>query len=168
MNIKFLAMLVLALAPLASSQAQINAIDEYFQQYVEDTTFTVVYISPKLFQLFDRIGADELDLDDKEAEIFMNVASDLRGLRILSTEVNAKRYYEDALSVIDKKRYEPLMTVRSGGEDNLEFMVRENSDGIIEELLLIAGGDDSFTLMSFVGKIDLEKVMELADEIEKE
>ena len=163
---KYLSMLALLALPFSGAFAQANAIDTYFQRYVDDESFTVVYISPKLFQLLDRMGADELDLDDKESEIFMSVATDLRGLRILSTDENPLEYYRSALSVIDKDLYEPLMTVRGDDGGNLEFMIRENSEGIIEELLLVAGGDDSFTLMSFVGQIDLEKVMELGQEMQ--
>ncbi len=165
---KYFNLIVLVLLPLTGLIGQINAIDTYFQQYVEDERFSVVYISPKLFQLLDRMGADEFDLDDDEAEIFMDVASDLRGLRILSADEDGEGFYESALNTIDKDLYEPLMTVRERDGGNLEFMVRENSDGIIEELLLISGGDDSFTLMSFIGQIDLEKVIQLGQEIQED
>lgn len=145
--------------------AQANVIDTYFQQYLDDERFSVVYISPKLFQMFDRLGADELDMDDEEAEAFVQIASELRGLRILSIDEDGERYFNEAMNKIDKNLYEPLMTVRDGDE-HMEFMIREVEDGIIEEFLLIAGGGEEFTLMSFVGRINLDKVLELAKEME--
>ena len=159
---------LLALAALAfqRAEAQANAIDKYFQQYVEDARFTVVYISPKLFQLIDRLDVEGLDMEDKEAEAVLELAKDLRGLRILVAEEDAQALYKEAKSKINTKEYEVLMTVRSKDGDNFEFLIKEEGD-IISELLMLVGGDD-FVLMSFVGKIDLEKVAKLARAVEGE
>ncbi|MBL7791620.1 MAG: DUF4252 domain-containing protein, partial [Saprospiraceae bacterium] len=44
--------LVIALLPVAASlQAQANAIEKYFSQYVEDDRFSVVYISSRLINM---------------------------------------------------------------------------------------------------------------------
>jgi|APTNR8051073442_1049403.scaffolds.fasta_scaffold03878_4 hypothetical protein len=166
---KYLLAVLLACTTFAAglaAQSDANAIERYFAQYLEDERFSVVYISPKLFQMIDRIGAEQLQLDDQAATTFREVARDLRGLRILSTDVNPQQFYQEAKQRINTKEYEPLMTVRDRGGDNVEFLVRENSQGIIEELLLLAGGADEFTLLSFVGRIDLDKVARLAREME--
>jgi hypothetical protein len=163
---KYLLILPMCLLYLGLS-AQANAIDTYFQQYLDDERFSVVYISPRLFQMFDQLGADELDLDDEEAAAFLQVASELRGLRILSIDEDGQRYFDEAMRKIDTNLYEPLMTVRDGS-DRMEFLIRESSEGFVEEFLLISGGGEEFTLMSFVGRIDLDKVMEFAKEVEEE
>ena len=62
------------------AQDQANAIDKYFQQYVEDERFTVVYISPKVFQLIDKLDQGDVDMEDSEAALVKEMARDLRGL----------------------------------------------------------------------------------------
>jgi hypothetical protein len=168
-TMKYAFVVLLAFTSLATplqAQNDANAIERYFAQYLEDERFSVVYISPKLFQMIDRIGAEQLELDEQAAATFREVARDLRGLRILSTDVTPQQFYQEAKQRINTKEYEPLMTVRDRGGDNVEFLVRENGQGIIEELLLLAGGADEFTLLSFVGRIDLDKVARLAREME--
>lgn len=163
---KMFVLLVLATLAFQRAEAQANAIDKYFQQYVEDERFTVVYISPKLFQLIDRLDVEGLDMEDKEAEAVLELAKDLRGLRILVAEEDSEALYKEAKSKINTKEYEVLMTVRSKDGDNFEFLIKEEGE-IINELLMLVGGDD-FVLMSFVGKIDLEKVAKLARAVEGE
>lgn len=145
-----------------------NAIDLYFQNYLDDERFSVVYISPKVFQLLDRIDLGDLETSDAEAKLVKEMAADLRGLRILSTNENPQQFYAEAKRKIDTKKYELLMTVRKGKTSNVEFLIHEEKDGVISELLMLAGGPESFTLLSFVGKINLNTVSKLADEMGKD
>ncbi|MCB9081385.1 MAG: DUF4252 domain-containing protein [Lewinellaceae bacterium] len=145
-----------------------NAIDKYFKQYVEDSRFNVVYISPKLFQMLGRLNVSGLDLDDEgEAKAIMDIAKDLRGLRILSTDVTPDVFYKEAKAKINTKEYETLMTVRSKGDGNVDFLIREAENKIQELLLLTGGSGDEFLLLSFVGNLDLNKITQLAKEMEK-
>lgn len=160
-------MVILAIMVGNSLFGQANAIDKYFQQYLDDERFTVVYISARMFQLFDKLTIDEMDMDEREGKAMLEMAKDLRGLRILSTDENVKGFYEEAKQKINTKEYEILMTVRSRGDDNIDFLIKEEGD-TITELLMLVGGDDSFALLSFVGKIDLNKITNFAKEIEKE
>ena len=169
---KFICLLGIALLSMnvASAQSQANAIDKYFKKYVDNEDFTVVYISGKMFELIGRLDIDAktLDLDDDEdAEAIMDIARDMKGLRILTTEVNAESYYKEAKQMISTKEYEVLMTVRTTDGDNVEFLVLEDPNSSkIAELLLLSGGDD-FVLLSFVGNLDLDKISRLANEMEK-
>ncbi|MBK8704897.1 MAG: DUF4252 domain-containing protein [Saprospiraceae bacterium] len=158
--------LVIALLPVAASlQAQANAIEKYFSQYVEDDRFSVVYISSRLLNMMK--DADIEDFDDEESKVIMEIAKDLKGLRILSTDVTPDKFYKEAKEKINTSEYEVWMTVRDKDGDNVEFLVKENKEKKIEELLMLISGDE-FMLLSFVGNIDLDKVSKLADEIEKD
>ncbi len=145
------------------AQSDANAIDKYFKQYIDNEDFSVVYISPKLFQMLGRLDVDVFE-GDEEAEAVLDMAKDIQGLRILITEVNPGKYYEEAKTKINTKEYEVLMTVRSADGDDVDFYGIE-SDGVIKELLLLVGGDE-FVLLSFVGNLDLNKISRLAKEIE--
>jgi hypothetical protein len=154
---------LLLLAASQPAQAQADAISKYFARYVDDERFTVVYISPKMFQLFDKM---DIDLDDDEAQAIKNVVKDLRGLRILVAEENTMQLYKEASAAINKKEYEVLMTVRNKGEENVDFLIKDDGGDIINERLMIIGGPEDFVLMSFVGQIDINKISEMAKAFE--
>lgn len=152
-----------------AAMAQSNAIDLFFSQYVEDENFTVVYISPKLFQMIGELDVE--GMDDEEGKAIMEIAKDLRGLRILTTDVKPMEYYEEAKQKINTEDYEVLMTVRDKDGDNVEFFVKDTAGGdgsVFDELFLLVGGEDDFVLLSFVGQIDIEKISKLADGIKDE
>lgn len=142
---------------IASSFGQADAIEKYFDKYMDDENFTVVYISPKMFEMVAKIAPEDMDQETRD------VIKDLKGLRILTTEYNTKAFYKEAKSLINTKEYEILMTVRDDGT-NVEFLVKDSGD-IINELLLLVGGDE-FVMMSFVGNIDLKKIAKLANSVD--
>jgi hypothetical protein len=164
-SVKLLAILLLmGLATFTRAQADVSAIDKYFQQYVEDERFTVVYISSKLLGMFEQLDI-ETDMDDGETQAIMELAKDIKGIRILVAEENAAGFYEEAKQKIDTKEYEVLMTVRNKGEENVDFLIKEDNE-LINELLLLVGGQDEFVLLSFVGKVDMEKISRLINEFD--
>jgi len=149
----------MAVFGMATAYSQSDAITKYFDKYMEDEQFDMVYISPKMFEL---IASIELGGDDEEGEV-MEIIKELKGLRVLSFEGDstlAPGYYKEAKSKIDINSYEELITARDGDE-NVHIMVKSEGD-IINELFVLVGGGDEFTLLSFVGNIDLKKVGKLA------
>ena len=137
--------------------AQDDAIGKFFSKYVEDSRFTVVSISPKMFRLMSKVNWDTIPSDLKQT------VSHLTSLRILSTETTPGVFFKEAMARIDRKEYEELITVRSD-KDNVRFMVKEQGD-VIHELLMIAVDKDGFTMMSFVGNIDLDKLSRLSSDM---
>ena len=165
--IAFITLSVLFFTPIAESvgistltktTAQSDAITRYFDKYLDDESFTVVYITPKMFQMIAK-----LDLKDKDMKDVKEALQDLKGLRILQTEVNALQHYKEVVSQFNVAEYELLMTVRDKGE-NVRFWTKE-SNGVISELLMLVGGAKEFTLISFIGNIDLNKISKLANKL---
>lgn len=154
----FILSLFVVLGMVFSVQAQGDAITKYFNKYIDDEQFSAVYISPKMFSMVSKI-----EIEDMEPEV-QEVIRSMKGLRILHTEQNALQYYNEALKTISTNEYELLLTARDGGE-NVRFMVKDNGD-IVEELLMIVGGETNFALMSFIGNIDLKKIGKLAKALE--
>jgi len=103
-------------------------------------------------------------LQDEEAQIIMDVVSELKGLRVLTTEITPMKFYEEAKSKINTNEYEVLLTVRDEGE-NVQFLIKDEGD-TINELLLIVGSEDEFVLLSFMGNIDLSKIAQLAKKLD--
>ncbi|MEZ5038657.1 MAG: DUF4252 domain-containing protein [Saprospiraceae bacterium] len=158
---------LLCLGAVSSLSAQANAIDKYFKQYVDNQDFSVVYIGPTLFKWMKKLGQDEnSDKKDKETEAVIKAIEDAEGLRILSTDITPRKFYDEAKSKINTKEYELLMTVRSKDGDNVEFLGKHNGD-VIEELLLLSIGKENFVLLSLVGILNLDKISKIADEIKE-
>ena len=138
-----------------SGFSQVDAIAKYFSKYQEDTDFTVVYISPKMFEMISKLAEEEI-----EPEV-QAIIRDLKGLRVLTTEKNPMRYYNEVTETLNLKSYEELMTIRDGNS-NVRFLIKSKNE-LVEELLLLVGSEEEFVMISFVGKIDLEKISRLSN-----
>jgi len=137
--------------------AQDDAIGKFFGKYLDDSRFTVVSVSPKMFRLMSSVKWDTIPADLKQT------VSRLQSFRVLSTETTPAVFYQEALSHIDRKQYDDLITIRNN-KDNVRFMIRTTGD-TIDELLMIAADADGFTMMSFVGDIDLDKLSRLSTDM---
>ena len=93
----FLFLFCLLNTPLSIS-AQNNAIEKFFNQYMDDEAFTVVHVTPKMFQMIAKLDIKDKDYNDAKA-----VLQDLKGLWILTTDNNTKspQLYKEAASKIN-------------------------------------------------------------------
>ncbi len=145
------------------ANAQTDAIARFFSQYADDERFTTVYISPKMFQMVSKIETNDPDWNK-----IREVIADLGGLRVLTADSisNGMELYKDAMKRIPTNEYEELLSVRDGKE-NVRIMIKENAN-VISELLLLVGAPDEFVMLSFFGKIDLDKISRLAKTLDIE
>lgn len=150
-------LLALALMMGTGAFAQDDAIGKFFGQYLDDSRFTVVSVSPKMFGLISNIKLDSASPDIQQT------VRKLQSLRILSTEVTPRVFYKEALAKIDRTQYEELITVRDK-DDDTHFLVREEGH-TIHELLMISVDANEFTLLSFVGDIDLASLSKLSTDM---
>lgn len=142
------------IAGVAYSQG--DAISKYFNKYVDDPRFDMVYISPKMFSMISNIDLNNEGIDPDVADVI----KDLKGLRILTYKgPEANNFYNEATSKINLDEYDELLVAR-GSTENVQIRVKD-SGNIVHELLLIVGSTREFTLLSFVGNIDLKKVGKL-------
>ncbi len=152
---KIIAILVFVMTGTATF-AQNDAITKFFNKYADDQSFSQVNVSSKMFSLFTNI-----DMDNPEDKEVVNAISKLKGLRILAKDdsINSRKLYKEAFSLIPKGQYEELMSFRDKDKD-MKFMIKE-SGGKISELLMIAGGDKEFMILSLFGEIDLKQVSKM-------
>ncbi len=145
-----------------SGFAQQSALDQFFERYQDDPEFSVIFVSPKMFQMLARV-----DTDDPEADEIMELVKGINGLRILiKDEGDGRALYDEAFSKISKNGFEELLTVRDKGE-NVRFMVREGvTEDVIKQLVLLVGGQDDFVMMDLTGNIDLKTVGKLGRSID--
>ena len=156
-NILFAVVLMFA-TQAAFSQ---DAITKYFDQYKDDSRFTMVEVSPKLFSMIANVASEEVK--DKDV---LEMISKMKGLKILQTEHEPLNFYKEELNKINTSEYEEFLTVRDEGQ-NIKFLVKDEQGGnIVNELLLLVGGKDEFVMLSFIGKIHLNKIAKMAKSLD--
>jgi hypothetical protein len=156
---KKLVAIVVLMTAIGTANAQ-DAISKFFSKYQNDESFSQVNISSRMFGLFTQMEADKPE--DKEV---LDAISKLKGLKILAKQDarNARELYKEAFNVIPKD-YEELMTVRDKDKD-MKFLIKE-SGGKISELLMVAGGDSEFMVLSLFGEIDLKQVSRIGQKMD--
>ncbi|MBL7782905.1 MAG: DUF4252 domain-containing protein [Saprospiraceae bacterium] len=161
MKKQFFLILTVVLGSILQAHAQNDGITRFFKQYEDDERFTMVYVSPKMFQMVAKIETDDEDWNN-----IREVVKDLGGLRVLTADSigDGVAMYKSALSRVPQNEYSELLTVRDGKE-NVRFWIKD-SGNIIEELLLLVGSEDEFTMLSFTGKIDLDKISQLSKSLD--
>ncbi|MEP0986887.1 DUF4252 domain-containing protein [Ekhidna sp.] len=149
-----LTIMILSIAGAAFSQ---QVVSKYMDKYENDETFTKVSVSSKMFSLFA-----EMEGSEEDEQLFYDITSKLKGMKVIASEkVSApKALYDGAVSDVEKAGFEELMTVKDA-EENVKISIRENG-GIIEELILVAGGKEKFAMVSLYGEIDLKQISKLA------
>lgn len=159
MKIKNILTTVFALILCISFLQAQDAIDKYFNQYTDNSDFTSIVVSSKMFELFANIQTESADNTD-----FKEAIKGLKGIRILSYDRND---FPDAM-VIDYKNalkkvgpeYEVLMSI-DDKDEKVRFYILENNEEI-KELFMIVGGKGNLFLMSLVGDIDLARMSRLS------
>jgi len=149
--------ILLAMAMMMSVAAfSQDVIERYFKGMNNDEQVTKVSISSKMFELFMHIDSEE----ESEKELLETV-SKLKGMKMLIKEdvADGEQLYKSAIKKPNAD-YEVLMTVEDDDED-LTFFIREEN-GVIAELVMIAGGKENFVLLSLIGEIDLNQIAKLS------
>lgn len=139
-----------------------DAISKFFTKYQDDESFSQVTISSKMFGLFTEMEATTPE--DKEV---LDAISKLKGLRILGKQDarNARDLYKEAFNLIPMKEYEELMSVRDKDKD-MKFLIKQNKNGTISELLMVMGGNTDFMVLSLFGEIDLKQVSRIGKKMD--
>jgi hypothetical protein len=136
--------------------AQNAAISKFINRYDGRDGYTIVYITSKMFSMLADIP------DEEDEESMMNTIKKLTGVSILSTEDNpeAPGLFKEAYSLLPRNQFEDLMVVKEGDEET-KFMVHQEGD-VISELVMISGGEDTFTLISLTGDLRLKDISRIS------
>lgn len=144
-----------------AAMAQGDAITKFFSKYQNDESFSQVTVSSKMFNLFTN-----MEVESKEDQEVLDAISKLKGLRILAKENtrDSRALYKEAMAMIPVKEYEELMTVRDKDKD-MKFFIKE-AGGKISELVMVAGGNEEFMVLSLFGEIDLKQVSKMGKKMD--
>lgn len=124
---------------------------DFQKKYEKNANFSVVNITAKMFQLIGSMGTDEEQ----------SVIKDLDGLRVITTEKNAKKHYKNALSMVQAADYEELMNTEEENERMVIYMKEEEE--IISSLIILTENMQEFSMIGISGNIDLKKLASLSE-----
>jgi hypothetical protein len=155
-GIVIIGMMLLSVAMMAQG----TVISTYFDQLEDNEDYTKVSVSQKMFSMFTELEAGS----DAEKE-FLQAVSKLKGLKVIMADsiADAAKMYKKAIADVNKAGYEELMSVKDA-EENMQFSIIEK-DGIIRELMMVAGGNKRFVMLSLYGEIDLNNISKIAQEM---
>jgi hypothetical protein len=153
---KIIAIVVLAAFPVLLS-AQ-DFVDNLIDKYEGQKGFTTVVVNSGIFDIVAALDDDE-DLKKMKGMIDK--------IRIISLEDNFGsseiNFFDEIKSQINADSYVELMTVKEH-RNNVVFYVKYAGKDI-EELLLVAGGDDDNAVISIKGKINLKEMASLSKSV---
>lgn len=155
--------IVVALCVVSLSlKAQQNPLERFFNKYEPDTSFTIINISPRMFNMFSRIN---LNTGDQQAQQIMDVAKKLTGLRIITKDNarNGMQLFREANGMLSSNMDE-LMAIRDHGND-LKFLVDQDKNGVIHTLIMLVGGANEFFALSLTGNINLNEISKIAGDM---
>lgn len=174
---KSIAIALLLLTPLAGMSQSI------FDKYEDMDEVSSVIVNKNMFDLLIKM---DVDVDDPEAQEFMDIAKSLSGLKVFITE--DKGISSDMQQTVDKylssASLEELMRVKDK-DANVKFYIRNGKDSDhVSELLMFVTGIKNMdmevndrkietVLLTLTGDIDLTKIgsltrkMNLPEELEK-
>jgi hypothetical protein len=137
-----------------------TVITKYMDQYAGNEKFTKVSVSQKMFSMFTNLEAGS----PAEKE-FLKAVSKLKGLKVLMADSvsNSMAIYKQAVADVNKAAYEELVTVNDA-RGNMLFSTKE-SNGIISELIMVAGRKNQFIMISLYGDIDLKNISKIAQQM---
>lgn len=157
--VKFILGVLISFPMLTMAQ---TPIDKLYEKYSGKEGFTSINISPAMFNMFKNMDTDEGD--GEETQNMKEAIEQVKGMKILSYEPenknDLKKFRDEVEKSLDLDGFEELMVVDS--EDGGVKFLAKKDNGKILEFLMLAGEDDGFTLMSFVGSMDMETIGKLS------
>ncbi len=152
-----------------------------FDKYEDLDEVTSVIVNQSMFNLLAKI---DVDIDDPEAQDFVDIAKSLKSLKVFTTD--DKAVGDDMKASVNgylkSSRLTELMRIKDK-DANVKFYIKEgrDSDHVSELLMFVNGIKDvdindrkvETVLLSLTGDIDLNKInsltkkMNLPDELNK-
>lgn len=168
---KLVVIAVLALMPIVSFGQSI------FDKYEDQEGVTSVIVNQKMFSMLAGIN---IDLDDPEAQQFLEMAKKITGLKVFTTgdEAVSKDMNATVASYLKGSSLQELMRIKDG-DQTVKFYVKEGKDeNHVKELLMFINGLKEVTkgadieingkkreietvLLSLTGDIDLRQISKL-------
>lgn len=152
-----------------------------FDKFEDQEGVTSVVVNQKMFKMLATMG---IDLDDNDAQEFVNMAKNITGFKVFTT--GDERISADMNATVNKylksSSLEELMRIKDGAQ-TVNFYVKEGKDeNHVKELLMFISGlkeltkgqdieingkkrDIETVILSLTGDIDLRQISKLTSQM---
>ncbi len=134
-----------------------DIIENFFQKYSGLEGATTVRISGSLLRMLAEMDKSEQELNRIAASV--SSITILHAPKIL-VESMGLDFYSEIVPGIRTENYNEIMRVRQSGQQVL--ILADETDGTINELIMIVGGEGDNTLICIKGKLDMNQLSSLA------
>lgn len=137
-----------------------NPIERIYSDFASNDDFTRITISGKMFEM-----ANHIQVENASDQEMVDAFSMIEGVSILATDsmVNVREAFNSAVKKANGS-FENLMTI-DDKKGKAEILINERN-GVVKEVLIIAGGDDGFVIAALWGEIDLAKLATITRELQ--
>lgn len=128
----------------------------FMAEHKKDANLTCITISPTMMKQILKVDAVEKD------EKMSDVISNLKSMQLITAQVKALHYYQQALKVVEKNadRFDPYRSSKDKfGESKL--MVRRHK-GTIVEMVVLTYYRKKFSVINFTGLMSDDFISRLA------
>ena len=137
--------------------AQEDGIAKFFNKQINDDKFSHTFISPRMIS-----AVVKMDINDMDDEM-KSIVKDLKGMRILSTDKESKKNFDDFMKVLDSKGYETIVFSRKPAESVKIYLKDENKPN--GELIMLFFRNETCSMTSIHGNINLDRIAKLSRQL---
>jgi len=158
----------LAIAAFLIISSNMNAqspIDKVYEKYAGQEGFTTVNISKEMFKMLQQMG--EGATNDTTMMELKAIMEQLSGLKVLNFNfdatniVKAVSVYNEFVVLFPAGTYKELMTINEGRQF-VKFLTKQDANGKIAEMVMLAKDKHEVTVLSLTGNIDLSYLSKLS------
>ena len=173
---KVIVIIALIIAPMISGAQSI------FDKYEDMAEVTSIVVNQKMFSL---IASIDIDMDDAEAQEYMDMVKKITGLKVFTTgdEKISAEMKATVSKYLNSSDLEELMRIKDG-DQTVKFYVKEGKDeNHVKELLMFVTGLKEMTkgqdieingkkreietvLLTLTGDIDLRQVSKITNQMD--
>ena len=153
---------------------QSDKLNQLFDQYQDTEGVTSIKIAKPMFRLLGNLNIEDEDL--KKIKPLINKVNSLKILVVDKPDSNDKdsvvaynnfqKVQKSMLSALKNLNYEELMTVNSK-DNKIKFLAANTASNVLDNLLLSINGEDSNVLMMLDGKISMDDVSNLVNDVKE-
>jgi len=137
-----------------------NPIDRIYSDFAANDDFTKITISGKMFEM-----ANHIEVENIEDQEMVDAFGMIEGVSIVASD-SMQNVHATFQSAVQRAggNFENLMTI-DDKKGKAEILINERN-GVVKEVLIIAGGDDGFVIAALWGDIDLAKLATITRELQ--
>lgn len=160
-------LLIFILAPMIGMAQYQSPVEQLFGKYAGQDGFTSVNVTKELFQMIMKMDIQGEGTEDvKDMQKMMEQLDGLKVITYENTEnpEKAKTLYKEFSGLFPSGSFTELMVIKENG-NNIRFLTKQDDNGKIQELVMLAEEDGEVTVLSLVGRIDMSTVSKLSSKM---